>query len=108
MMARPGPDGGETGEDAPGHARVAHDAVQGVGPRQGGGVEGGCQGYVRANPAICIRARRERRQDVHAGRCSLGAPRRTWPAGLPTRTTTVHVDDAARLYLLVAEKGQGW
>lgn len=104
MMAAPDPNGGETDEDAPvmlefpitrykawDHAKaVASDA----------GVRVLC---VRLAPFVYGRGGSGVRLFME-GAAAAGSA--TYVNGGSTRTTTVHVDDAARLYLLVAQKGR--
>lgn len=104
MMARPDPDGGETAEDAPvllespitrykawDHARAAADKA---------GVSAMC---VRLAPFVYGRGGSGVRMFLE-GAAAAGAA--AYVDGGLTRTTTVHVDDAARLYLLVAREGR--
>lgn len=104
MMARPDPEGGETAEDAPvmlespitrykawDHARAAAGKV---------GVRVLC---VRLAPFVYGRGGSGVKMFMEGAAASGAA---TYVDGGSTRTTTVHVDDAARLYLLVAQKGR--
>lgn len=104
MMARPDPDGGETDEDAPvllespitrykawDHARAVADKA---------GVRTLC---VRLAPFVYGRGGSGVRMFMEGAAASGAA---AYVGGGSTRTTTVHVDDAARLYLLVAQEGR--
>lgn len=104
MMARPDPDGEETEEDAPvmlespitrykawDHAKAAAEEA---------GVRALC---VRLAPFVYGHGGSGVRMFLE-GAAAAGAA--TYVDGGSTRTTTVHVDDAARLYLLVAQKGR--
>lgn len=104
MMARPDPDGGETDEDAPvllespitrykawDHARAVADKA---------GVRALC---VRLAPFVYGRGGSGVRMFMEGAAASGAA---AYVDGGSTRTTTVHVDDAARLYLLVAQEGR--
>lgn len=104
MMARPDPDGRETDEDAPVMLESpitrykAWDHVRAVAGRAG--VRATC---VRLAPFVYGRGGSGVKMFME-GAAAAGAA--AYVAGGSTRTTTVHVDDAARLYLLVAEKGR--
>lgn len=104
MMARPDPDGGETDEDAPVMLESpitrykAWDHARAVAARAG--VRATC---VRLAPFVYGRGGSGVRMFME-GAAAAGAA--AYVGGGSTRTTAVHVDDAARLYLLVAEKGR--
>lgn len=104
MMARPDPDGGETAEDAPVMLESpitrykAWDHAKAVAERAG--VRALC---VRLAPFVYGRGGSGVRMFMEGAAASGAA---TYVDGGSTRTTTVHVDDAARLYLLVAQKGR--
>jgi len=104
MMAAPDPAGGETDEDAPvmlespitrykawDHAKAVAEVA---------GVRALC---VRLAPFVYGRGGSGVKMFME-GAAAAGAA--TYVDGGSTRTTTVHVDDAARLYLLVAQKGR--
>lgn len=104
MMARPDPDGGETDEDAPVLLESpitrykAWDHARAVAERAG--VRALC---VRLAPFVYGRGGSGVKMFME-GAAAAGAA--AYVDGGSTRTTTVHVDDAARLYLLVAQKGR--
>lgn len=104
MMARPDPDGGETDEDAPVLLESpitrykAWDHARAVAERAG--VRALC---VRLAPFVYGRGGSGVKMFME-GAVASGAA--AYVDGGSTRTTTVHVDDAARLYLLVAQKGR--
>lgn len=104
MMARPDPEGGETAEDAPVMLESpitrykAWDHAKAVAERAG--VRVLC---VRLAPFVYGRGGSGVKMFMEGAAASGAA---TYVDGGSTRTTTVHVDDAARLYLLVAQKGR--
>lgn len=104
MMARPDPDGGETAEDAPVLTESpitrykAWDHAKAVAEKAG--VHAMC---VRLAPFVYGRGSSGVRMFLE-GAAAAGAA--AYVDGGLTRTTTVHVDDAARLYLLVARRGR--
>lgn len=108
MMAAPDPAGGETSEDDPvdlnspitrykawDHAKSAAAAAAGPGV-----VRVSC---VRLAPFVYGRGGSGVKMFMEG---ALAAGAAAYVDGGSTRTTTVHVDDAAALYLLVAEQGR--
>ncbi|POS78408.1 alcohol dehydrogenase [Diaporthe helianthi] len=106
MMAAPDPNGDETSEDGPVNLSSpitrykAWDHARTAAAKAGGGVRALC---VRLAPFVYGRGGSGVRMFME-GASAAGAA--TYVDGGKTRTTTVHVDDAARLYLLVADKGR--
>lgn len=104
LMARPDPNGGETDEDAPVMLESpitrykAWDHAKAVAKKAG--VRALC---VRLAPFVYGRGGSGVKMFLE-GAAAAGAA--TYVDGGSTRTTTVHVDDAARLYMLVAQKGR--
>lgn len=104
MMAAPDPNGGETDEDAPVMLESpitrykAWDYAKAV--AGDANVRALC---VRLAPFVYGRGGSGVRMFME-GAAAAGAA--TYVDGGKTRTTTVHVDDAAGLYLLVAQKGR--
>ncbi|KAG6361416.1 hypothetical protein INS49_009643 [Diaporthe citri] len=104
MMARPDPDGGETAEDAPVMTESPITRYKAWDHAKAAAAKAGVRALcVRLAPFVYGRGGSGVRMFME-GAAAAGAA--TYVDGGSTRTTTVHVDDAARLYLLVAQKGR--
>jgi nucleoside-diphosphate-sugar epimerase len=105
MMAAPDPNGGETDEDAPVMLESPITRYKAWDHAKAAAADAGCVRAlcVRLAPFVYGRGGSGVKMFMD-GAAAAGAA--TYVDGGETRTTTVHVDDAARLYLLAAERGR--